>query len=415
MGSSNVSGLRYRLGLLAALRALGAHKVRTGLTLLGIVIGTSAVVAMVAIGQGTRAVVLRKVESMGTNLLLVNAGQVKLYAGRPRQPGAVVITLTEKDAEAIADLGSPVAAVAPAQSKKLQVKYADSITTTSIVGTTPSYQVVRSFYPAMGEFFDDSQARSSARVAVLGQTVVQNLFGGGSPVGETIRINRVPFEVIGVMETKGLDISGQDQDDQIFVPLRTALRRVFNLTYLGTVYISVSASREMEPAALGIRELLRERHRLKSDAADDFTIQSQTAILDAQEAVSGTFTLLLSSIGGISLLVGGIGILAIMLIAVRERTREIGIRRALGARCKDILLQFLIETVLLSVAGAVAGVILGLVAAEMTSLITGWPMLIPWAMSATAIAFSVLLGLAFGVYPARRAAALDPVLALRSE
>jgi putative ABC transport system permease protein len=385
------------------------------LTLLGVVIGTSAVVAMVAIGQGTRAVVLRKVESMGTNLLLVNAGQVKLYAGRPRQPGAVVITLTEKDAEAIADVGSPVTAVAPAQTKKMQVKHDESITTTSIVATTPSYQRVRNFYVAMGEFFDDGQARSSARVAVLGQTVVQNLFGGNNPVGETIRINRIPFEVIGVMEAKGLDISGQDQDDQIFIPLRTALRRVFNLTYIGAVYISVSNSQEMKPAALGIRELLRERHRLKPDAADDFTIQSQTAILDAQEAVSGTFTLLLSSIGGISLLVGGIGILAIMLIAVRERTREIGIRRALGARCKDILLQFLIETILLSMVGAVTGVILGLVAAKITSLITGWPMLIPWAMSATAIAFSVLLGLAFGVYPARKAAALDPVVALRSE
>jgi len=407
--------MRYRLGILTALRALGAHKVRTALTLLGIVIGTSAVVAMVAIGQGTRAEVLRKVESLGTNLLLVNAGQVKLYAGRPRQSGAVVITLTDKDAEAIADDSTSVMAVAPAQSRKMQVKYGESTTTTSIVGTTPQYQDIRNFRPAQGEFLEDDQARSSARVAVLGRTAVQNLFGNNDPIGETIRINKAPFTVIGAMETKGLDISGQDQDDQIFIPLRTALRRVFNLTYVGTIYVSVRNSRDMDPAAMEIRDLLRERHRLKPDAADDFTIQSQTAILETQEAVSGTFTVLLGSIGGISLLVGGIGILAIMLIAVRERTHEIGIRRAIGARRKDILLQFLIETMLLSVFGAISGVVLGLVAAKTTSLATGWPMLIPWVVAGATVVFSVLLGLAFGVYPATKAASLDPVVALRAE
>ena len=407
--------MRYKLGILTALRALGAHKVRTGLTLLGIVIGTSAVVAMVAIGQGTRAEVLRKVESLGTNLLLVNAGQVKLYAGRPQQAGAVVITLTDKDAEAIADESTSVMAVAPAQSRKMQVKYGESTTTTSIVGTTPQYQDVRDFRPAQGGFFDEDQARGSARVAVLGQTVVQNLFGGNDPVGETIRINRVPFEVIGVMETKGLDISGKDQDDQVFIPLRTALRRVFNLTYVGTVYVSVRDSRDMDSASVEIRDLLRERHRLKPNAPDDFTTQSQTAILDAQEAVSGTFTLLLSSIGGISLLVGGIGILAVMLIAVRERTREIGIRRAIGARRKDILLQFLIETMVLTVLGAISGVVVGLVGAKITSLATGWPMLIPWVVAGAVVVFSVALGLVFGVYPASKAAAVDPIVALRSE
>jgi len=407
--------MRYKLGILTALRALGAHKVRTALTLLGIVVGTSAVVAMVAIGQGTRAEVLRKVESLGTNLLLVNAGQVKLYAGRPQQAGAVVITLTDKDAEAIADESTSVMAVAPAQSRKMQVKYGESTTTTSIVGTTPQYQDVRDFRPAQGGFFDEDQARGSARVAVLGQTVVQNLFGGNDPVGETIRINRVPFEVIGVMETKGLDISGKDQDDQVFIPLRTALRRVFNLTYVGTVYVSVRDSRDMDSASVEIRDLLRERHRLKPNAPDDFTTQSQTAILDAQEAVSGTFTLLLSSIGGISLLVGGIGILAVMLIAVRERTREIGIRRAIGARRKDILLQFLIETMVLTVLGAISGVVVGLVGAKITSLATGWPMLIPWVVAGAVVVFSVALGLVFGVYPASKAAAVDPIVALRSE
>jgi len=407
--------MRYRLGLRTALRALSAHKMRTGLTLLGIVVGVAAVVAMVAIGQGTREEVLRKVESMGTNLLVVSAGQLKLVAGRQQQAGAVAITLTEKDARAIADETPSVAAVAPAQSKKLQAKAEDLTTTTTVVGTTPDFQAVRNFYPASGEFFDEEQMRSSARVAVLGQTVVVNLFPGRDPIGETIRLNNVPFTVIGVMEAKGLDISGKDQDDQALIPLRTALRRLFNLTYLSIIYVSASDSQSMGPAATAVADVLRERHRLRPDAADDFTIQNQAAMLETQAAVSSTFTLLLGSIGGISLLVGGIGILAIMLIAVRERTREIGIRRAVGARRKDILLQFLVETMLLSVLGGAGGVSLGIVAAKVVSLATSWPMLIPWAVALAAVAFSMLLGLAFGVYPARKAAALDPIIALRIE
>jgi len=407
--------MRYRLGLRTALRALSAHKMRTGLTLLGIIVGVAAVVAMVAIGQGTRAEVLRKVESLGTNLLVVSAGQLKLVAGRQQQAGAVAITLTEKDARAIADEIPSVAAVAPAQSRKLQAKAEDLTATTTVVGTTPDFQAVRSFHPGSGEFFDEEQVRSSARVAVLGQTVVVNLFPGRDPIGETIRINNVPFTVIGVMEAKGLDISGRDQDDQVLIPLRTALRRLFNLTYLNTIYVSTRDSQSMGSAATAIAEALRERHRLRPDAADDFTIQNQSAMLETQAAVSSTFTLLLGSIGGISLLVGGIGILAIMLIAVRERTREIGIRRAVGARRKDILLQFLVETMLLSVLGGAGGVFLGIVAAKVVSLATSWPMLIPWVVALAAVAFSMLLGLAFGVYPARKAAGLDPVVALRSE
>jgi len=407
--------MRYRLGLHTALRALGAHKMRTGLTLLGIIVGVAAVVAMVAIGQGTRSEVLRKVENMGTNLLVVSAGQLRLFAGRQQQAGAVAITLTEKDARAIGDEVPSAVAVAPAQSRKLQVRFEDLTTTTTVVGTTPEYQMVRNFRPVAGEFFDEEQGRSSARVAVLGQTAMLNLFGSGDPAGETIRIGNVPFTVIGVMEPKGLDISGKDQDDQIFVPLRTALRRLFNLTYLSTIYVSVGDSREMAQAVPAITEVLRERHRLRSGAADDFTVQSQSAVLEAQAAVSGTFTLLLGSIGGISLLVGGIGILAIMLIAVRERTREIGLRRAVGARRRDILLQFLIETGLLSLVGGVIGVVIGVAAGKIVSLVTGWPMLIPWAVALVAVVFSALLGLCFGVYPARKAAALDPIAALRME
>jgi len=405
--------MRYRLGVRTALRALSAHKVRTGLTLLGIVIGVAAVVAMVAIGQGTRAEVLRKVESMGTNLLTVSAAQLKLVAGRQQQAGAMATTLTEEDAHAIAEEVPSVAAVAPAQNQRLQAKFEDQITTTNVVGTTPDYQTVRNVHPVAGEFFDEEQGRSSARVAVLGQTVVLNLSAGANPVGETIRLGRVPFTVIGVMEPKGLDISGKDQDDQILIPLRTALRRVFNLTYLGAIYVSAHDAGRMEAAASAITDLLRERHRLRPGAADDFVVQNQAAVLQAQAAVSGTFTLLLGSLGAVSLLVGSVGILAIMLISVRERTREIGLRRALGARRKDILLQFLIETSLLSTVGGLGGVAAGIAAAWVVSMVTGWPMLVPWVTALAAVVFSVLLGLLFGVYPARKAAALDPIVALR--
>jgi putative ABC transport system permease protein len=403
--------MRYRLGLRTALRALGAHKLRTGLMLLGIVVGVAAVVAMVAIGQGTRAEVLRKVESMGANLLTVSAGQLRFQAGR--EAGATAITLTERDARAIAEEVPHIVSLAPAQSKKLSVKFEEMSTTTTVVGTTPEFQLVRNSRLITGEFFDDDQVRSSARVAVLGQTAVLNLFAGRDPIGETIRIANVPFLVIGVLKAKGLDIAGQDQDDQILVPLRTALRRLFNVSHLSTIYVSVDDSAAMETAAVTIAEVLRERHRLRPGVQDDFVIQNQSALLETQAAVSDTFTLLLGSIGGISLLVGGIGILAMTLIAVRERTREIGLRRAVGARRRDILLQFLIETGLLSATGGVGGVALGITAAKITSVATGWPMLIPWGVALTAVVFSALLGLAFGVYPARKAAMLDPIVALR--
>ena len=403
--------MRYRLGLRTALRALGAHKLRTGLMLLGIVVGVAAVVAMVAIGQGTRAEVLRKVESMGANLLTVSAGQLRFQAGH--EAGATAITLTERDARAIAEEVPHIVSLAPAQSKKLSVKFEEMSTTTTVVGTTPEFQLVRNSRLITGEFFNDDQVRSSARVAVLGQTAMLNLFAGRDPIGETIRLANVPFLVIGVLEAKGLDIAGQDQDDQIIVPLRTALRRLFNVSHLSTIYVSVDDSPAMETAAVTIAEVLRERHRLRPGADDDFVIQNQSALLETQAAVSDTFTLLLGSIGGISLLVGGIGILAMTLIAVRERTREIGLRRAVGARRRDILLQFLIETGLLSATGGVGGVALGITAAKITSVATGWPMLIPWGVALTAVVFSALLGLAFGVYPARKAAMLDPIVALR--
>ena len=388
---------------------------RTALALLGIVIGVSAVIIMVAIGDGAQQEVLSKIDAMGTDLLIVNAGQVQKSAGRQQIRGTVT-TLTVEDAEALVKECSAVKSAAPVQSRKIQVKYDNLSTNTTVVGTTPEFQTVRNFWAAEGTFFSGEENLASRRVAVLGATVVSNLFAGHNPVGETIRIGKVPFEVVGVMQSKGTDLNGTDQDDQIFIPIRTALRRVFNLTYINTINIQAVTTGKMSQAVAQITGLLRERHRLnRRNAPDDFTIQNQTDVLEAQRETTDTFTLLISSIAGISLLVGGIGILAIMLIAIRERTNEVGLRMAVGASRKDIMTQFVIEASMLGVIGGMAGIILGILGSFSVRIGTSWAISISPASVMLAVGFSLLVGLFFGVYPARRASLLDPIDALRSE
>jgi len=396
-------------------KQLAAHKLRTALALLGIVIGVSAVIIMVAIGNGAQEEVLSKIEAMGTNLLVVNAGQVQKSAGRAQIRGTVT-TLTLSDVDAIVRECSAVKAAAPVQSKKIQVKYGNLSTNTTVVGTTPEFQKVRNFRVATGAFFTEEENLASRRAAVLGQSVVKNLFEGRNPIGETIRIGKVPFDVIGIMESKGVDLNGVDQDDQIFIPIRTALRRVFNLTYISAINIQAVNTEVMERAAAQISELLRDRHRLnKQQKPDDFTIQNQADLLEAQRETTDTFTMLIGSIASISLLVGGIGILAIMLIAIRERTNEIGLRMAVGASRKDIMTQFVLEASILSVGGGLVGIIIGMLGAFSVRIGTSWAVSISPASIALAFGFSLLVGLFFGVYPARRASLLDPIEALRSE
>jgi len=253
-------------------------------------------------------------------------------------------------------------------------------------------------------------------VAVLGQTVWENLFEGEDPIGEIIRIGRVPFEVIGIMESKGVDLSGEDQDDQIFIPIRTAMRRVFNLTYISSINIEAASKEEMDKAAGEIRALLRERHRLdRLDKPDDFTIQNQADLLEAEKETTETFTNLIGSIAAVSLLVGGIGILAIMLMAVKERTNEIGLRMSVGASRKDILIQFISEAAILGIGGGAAGVLIGIAASFLIGAATEWPTAVSWPSIALSFGFSLMVGLFFGVYPARKASLLDPIVALRSE
>jgi putative ABC transport system permease protein len=396
-------------------KQLAAHKFRTALALLGIVIGVSAVIIMVAIGNGAQEEVLSKIKAMGTSLLIINAGQVQKSAGRQQIRGTVT-TLTLDDVEAIGRECSAVNAAAPLQSKKMQVKYGSLSTNTTVVGTTTQFQKVRNFYVAIGAFFSDEENLASRRAAVLGHSVVKNVFEGNNPVGETIRIGKVTFEVIGVMESKGVDLNGFDQDDQIFIPIRTALRRVFNLPYINTINIQATSTETMGRAAAQITDLLRDRHRLnKQQKPDDFTIQNQADLLEAQRETTDTFTMLIGSIAGISLLVGGIGILAIMLIAIRERTNEIGLRMAVGASRKDIMTQFVIEASILGVGGGLVGILLGILGAFFVHVATSWAVSISPDSVGLAFGFSLLVGLFFGVYPARRASLLDPITALRSE
>jgi len=400
--------------ILISNKILLERKIRTILSLSGIIIGVCSVIIMVAIGKGTEAKVMSQITKMGTNVLVVNAGQVKIIAGRARQT-KLVTTLELKDADAIVNGSSYVSSCAPAQVKKLQVKYGSLSTKTTIVGTAPALMTILNHSMAKGRFFNNAEDNGMRRVAVLGPTVVKNLFEHTNPTGEIIRIGKVPFEVIGVLAPKGLDINGADQDDQIFIPIKTALRRLFNLTYINVIYAQVNDGRSLEKVESEIRDILRERHHLKKGQADDFTIQNQTAILEMQKESSKTFTFLIGSIAAVSLLVGGIGILAVMLISIKERVKEIGLRRAIGAKRRDILIQFLSESVMLSFIGGILGVSLGIIIAKVVAVSVNWSLIIPVATIGISLLSTFIIGLFSGVYPAIKAALLDPIKALQFE
>ena len=324
--------------------------------------------------------------------------------------------MTPQDADALVVECPAINKAAPVQTKKIQVKWGNLSTNTTITGATTDYQHVRNFRTEKGRFFTEDDNKASARYAVLGQTVVKNLFGKNNPIGETIRIGRVPFFVIGIMEPKGADLNAVDQDDQIFVPVQTALRRVFNLPYINTINVQVLYSNEMDIAIKQISEILRNRHRLnKLNKPDDFTIQNQIEILEVQKETTHTFTALRASVAIISLLIGGIGILAVMLIAIKERIKEIGLRMAVGASRKDILLQFIIEASILSIGGGVIGIFIGVLSAFVISIATDWTLSVSIPSIGYSLLFSLVVGLFFGVYPARRASILNPIEALRNE
>ena len=392
-----------------------AHKLRTFLSLLGIIVGIATVSIMAAVGRGSEEKVMAGIRRMGTNLIAISAGRVSLVAGRTRQSAAVT-TLRVEDAVAIArSLEDAIAHVTPAQSKKLSVKFENVALTTNIVGATAEILPIRNFRVDVGRMFDEQDERALRRVAVVGRTVARDLFDGMNPIGLTIRIGNVPFEVVGALAEAGVDINGVDQDDQILIPLRTALRRVFNVIHLNDIFVQVRNEGLMEQTAARLRELLRERHRLAPDRADDFTIQNQLELMRTQREAQLTFRNLTVGVASLSLAVGGMGILAVMLMSVRERVREIGLRRALGARRGDILFQFLVEAVMLSVSGGILGVLVGIIAIYVVAYFAGWEAILSPQAVLLAVASSIGIGLLFGTIPARKASLASPVTSLRAE
>jgi len=400
-----------------ALRALRRNKLRSALTMLGIVIGVAAVMTMVSIGRGADVAVQQQIRSLGNNLLMVIPGATT--ANGVRSGWGSASTLTVADATAIAKDCPAVANVAYVKRQLVQVVYGNQNWSTSAQGATPSYANVRDWPVAAGRFFDERDEASANAVALLGQTVVDHLFvPGEDPVGATIRVRNVPFEVVGVLSRKGQTSWGQDQDDLVLMPFSTAERRVLGTQILGTVdmiFGSTASADGIPDAEQEIRALLHERHRTPPGQEDDFTVRNLNEIAEASKSASQVMTSLLLSVASVSLLVGGIGIMNIMLVSVTERTREIGIRLAVGARTDHILLQFLVEAATLSLAGGAAGVLLGIAATSLIARLAGWPMVLsaPAALAAFLVAGAV--GIFFGFYPARRAARLDPITALRYE
>jgi putative ABC transport system permease protein len=399
--------------IVLSLEILTAHKMRTLLSVIGVVVGVGAVILMVSAGRGAEKQILDRIQGMGTNLVIVNAGRTSIIAGRQRQMDTVR-TLQVIDAQAIANECTSVALTTPAVSKKLPLRWEDQDAITNVVGMQAEGLKVRNFSIAVGRTFDAEETRAAKRMAIVGPTAAANLFGSTDPVGQQIRINKVPYEVIGVTAPKGMDVNGLDQDDLIIVPLETAMRRLLNLDYVHTVYVQARSSAAMGQAEQQIAELLRQRHRL-GGKPDDFTIQNQATLLETERETTGSMTLLIGSVAGISLLVGGVGILAVMLMSVRERTSEIGLRRAVGALRRDIRTQFLFESGLLAGTGGMVGVIGGIGLSLVVSGLGYWPAVISWPAAAIAFAFSVGVGVFFGLYPAFRAARLEPIEALRTE
>jgi putative ABC transport system permease protein len=397
-----------------AYRSLGRNKMRSFLTMLGIIIGVAAVIAMLAIGQGASNAVKSQIASLGTNMLIVfpfasNQNGVRTQA-------ATFTRFTEDDAIAISKQCPAVQYVTPVVRSVQQTIANNQNWRTAIWGGYPNYFDIRAWPLQSGSYFTGSDERGETKVCIVGQTIVTNLFGANSvPVGQTIRIGNLPFRIIGVLSAKGQDAMGNDQDDIIIAPFSTVLKKLVGGIYANVIFASAISSDAIDEASNEITALIRDRHKLTAWEANDFTVRTQTELASTADATTQTMTLLLASIAGISLVVGGIGIMNIMLVSVTERTREIGIRMAVGARGNDVLTQFLIEALSLSFAGGLIGIVLGVLVSQFVSNIQKWPIEISPQSIGLAFVFAAAIGIFFGWYPARKAAGLNPIDALRYE
>jgi putative ABC transport system permease protein len=406
--------MKLRNLLVAALRSLAKNKMRTFLTMLGIIIGVASVIAMLAIGEGSKESIQKQISSLGTNTLMIwpsasSTGGVRMEAGTSQR-------LTIDDVRAIADRCASVQYITPQARTSGQLIVGSQNWRTSVYGVYPEYFEIRNLKIVNGSSFGMSDDRSSAKVCVIGQTVVENLFGENSdPIGKVMRINKIPFKVVGVIEEKGQNAFGQDQDDIVIAPFTTVQRRMMAVTHVQSMLASAKSEPQISAATGEITELLKERHKLGPSEEPDFTIRTQSELANTASATSQVLTVLLASIASISLLVGGIGIMNIMLVSVTERTREIGIRMSVGARGRDVLLQFLIEALMISLIGGLLGISLGIIASDTIAGLMKWPVTITAQSIVMSFLFSSAIGIFFGWYPAQKAARLNPIDALRYE
>jgi putative ABC transport system permease protein len=401
-----------------ALSALRVNKMRSALTMLGIIIGVAAVIAMVAVGSGATTRIQEQIQSIGSNVIIVLSGSIN--SGGIRLGSGASQTLSEDDAKAMAAECPAVEAASPTVRGGAQVIYGNNNWATSIQGVTPEYLSIRGYSSESGQPFTSQDVDAATKVALLGRTVVTKLFADADPVGQVIRIKNVPFTVVGVLSPKGQSPTGQDQDDTVIVPLSTAKRKVLgtsqaNLSSVSAIMVQARGPKLMKDAEQQITDLLRQRHRLQLAQDDDFSVRNLEEVFSAQETSAHVMSMLLAAIASVSLVVGGIGIMNIMLVSVTERTREIGVRVAIGARKRDIRTQFLVEAITLALMGGTIGIVTGLSASALISFLAKWSTLISPLAIVLAFGFSALVGVFFGWYPAKKAAALDPIVALRYE